>query len=102
MYPKTEVHNLGRYLTIMRIRQLSWRQAHSYLVADRFDVIETQDNDQFNTVSFFGYVRGTYFDKSNQVHLNGLGDYELASVTRVEDPCPIEKKVSAKQKQKEL
>jgi len=29
------------------------------------------------TVSFYGYVRGTFFSKDNKVHISGLGDYKL-------------------------
>jgi ribosome biogenesis protein BMS1 len=79
-YPKTEVHNLGRYISIQKIKPLSWRVQHSYVVADRFDVIETPDNQEHNTVSFFGYVRGTYLDKHQRIHVNGLGDYEIKSI----------------------
>lgn len=34
--------------------------------------------------------------------MNGLGDYEIKSITRIEDPCPIELKKTVKQKQAEL
>ena len=68
------------------------------MVTDRFDVVETPERPSSNTVSFYGYVRGTYLDKHNRVHLNGLGDYDIASITKVEDPCPIEVKRSAKEK----
>ena len=101
-YPKTEIHNLGRYISIQKIKPLSWRSAHSYVVADRFDVIETPDDTEYNTVSFFGYVRGTYLDKLQRIHVNGLGDYEIKSISTVEDPCPIELKKTVKQKQTEL
>jgi ribosome biogenesis protein BMS1 len=67
------------------------------VVADRFDVIETQEDDH-NIVSFYGYVRGTYLDKNNRVHVNGLGDYEIKSINILEDPCPIEARKSVKQK----
>lgn len=92
------MHNLGRYISIQKIKPLSWRVQHSYVVADRFDVIETQDSSDFNTVSFFGYVRGTYLDKQQRIHVNGLGDYEIKSIQRVDDPCPIEIKKTVKQK----
>lgn len=98
MYPKTEVHNLGRYLTIMKTKQLSWRVQHSYLVADRFDVIETPEDQVNNTVSFYGYVRGTYMDKNSRLHLNGLGDFDIKNIQKVDDPCPIEMKKTVKQK----
>jgi ribosome biogenesis protein BMS1 len=34
--------------------------------------------------------------------VNGLGDYEIKSIQKVEDPCPIEVKKTVKQKQTEL
>jgi hypothetical protein len=60
---------------------LNWRKEHSYVVADRFDVIENQDESEHNTVTFYGYVRGTYLDKNNTMHVNGLGDYTIKSIT---------------------
>jgi len=83
MYPRTEIHNLGRFITIQKIKPISWRVNHSYVVADRFDVIETPEDQEFNTVSFFGYVRGTYLDKHNRVHVNGLGDFDIKSILKM-------------------
>jgi len=54
--------------------------SHSYVVADRFDVIEQTNNPDYNTVSFYGYIRGTYLDKNLRIHVNGLGDYEIKSI----------------------
>lgn len=71
------------------------------MVADRYDVIETLDESEHNTVTFYGWVRGTYLDKNNRMHVNGLGDYEIKSITQIEDPCPVEARKSVKQKQKE-
>jgi ribosome biogenesis protein BMS1 len=59
-------------------------------------VIETPDHNECNTVSFYGYVRGTYLDKHQRIHVNGLGDYEIKSIQKVEDPCPIELKKTVK------
>ena len=102
MYPQTEVHNLGRFITVQKIKPLSWRINHSYVVADRFDMIENQqENLQYNTVSVYGYVRGTYLDKNQKVHVNGLGDYEILNIQKMEDPCPIEIKKTVKQRQAE-
>ena len=68
------------------------------MVTDRFDVVETPDKSNTNTVSFYGYVRGTYLDKHNRLHVTGLGDYDISSIQKVDDPCPIELKRSAKEK----
>jgi ribosome biogenesis protein BMS1 len=102
LYPKTEVHNLARFITVQKIKPLSWKINHSYVVADRLDMIETQQaDDKYNTISVYGYVRGTYLDKHQRVHLNGLGDFDIKNITKVEDPCPIELKKTVKQKQAE-
>ena len=60
-----------------------------------------QENDQYNTVSVFGYVRGTYLDKNQRVHVNGLGDFDILNIAKIEDPCPVELKKTVKQKQAE-
>lgn len=70
------------------------------MVCDKFDVVETQDQADYNLVSFYGYVRGTYLDRHQRVHINGLGDFEVDTLTSVEDPCPIELKRTVKEKQK--
>lgn len=65
-------------------------------------MIETHtEDDKFNTITVFGYVRGTYLDKNQRIHLNGLGDYDIKHIAKVEDPCPIELKKTVKQKQVE-
>ena len=69
------------------------------MVSDRFDVVETIDNKKTNLVSFYGYIRVTYLDKNQRVHINGIGDYDIASLTKIDDPCPIELKRTVKEKQ---
>ena len=64
-------------------------------------MVETPYAEEKNTVSFYGYVRGTYLDRHTRVHINGIGDFDLANVTRIDDPVPIEMKKTVKQKQKE-
>ena len=36
MYPKTEVLNLSRFVSVMKFRPLIWRNTHPYVVADRY------------------------------------------------------------------
>ncbi len=57
------------------------------------------DNPNTNMVSFYGYVRGTFLDKNQRVHINGIGDYEITSLSKIDDPCPIELKRTVKEKQ---
>lgn len=37
-----------------------------------------------------------------RVHVNGLGDFDIASITVIEDPVPIELKKTVREKQAEL
>ena len=36
-YPKNEVQNLARFISIMKFRPLQWRNAHPYLLCDRME-----------------------------------------------------------------
>jgi ribosome biogenesis protein BMS1 len=64
-----------------------------------------QENPNCNRdVTLCGYVRGTHLKASSLMHLIGAGDYEIASITKLEDPCPLpqssdsDRKVSLKAK----
>jgi len=35
-YQKTEVHNLGRFISVMKFRPLQWRTTHPYILVDRY------------------------------------------------------------------
>ena len=35
MYPKMEVHNLARFISVMKFRPMQWRANHPYILADR-------------------------------------------------------------------
>jgi len=59
-------------------------------MADRFDVVETPQEPETNIVSCYSYIRGSFFDKTHKVHLNGLGDFPITNVTRLSDPCPLQ------------
>ena len=43
MYFKLEIHNLSRFLAVIKPRQAEWRATHSYMLTDRFEVIESED-----------------------------------------------------------
>lgn len=114
LYMKMQMHNLARYLRVIKPTIPGFRLNHPYVLADRFDVTflankSTSDPEEDVMVSFFGYVRGNNFSKNANLHLNGLGDYSIDYITKVEDPCPIEtieikgkKKRTLKQKEKVL
>jgi ribosome biogenesis protein BMS1 len=107
-YRKHEVKRLSLYVSRVKFRPLVWRNTHPFMVVDRVEDV-TPHGDRENgerEVALFGYVRGTHFKSTMQVHLVGAGDFSIANMDALDDPCPVkkdsdkEKSLSAK-KQKE-
>ena len=89
LYPKIQIHNLARYLKVIKPVALQYRINNPYIFSDKYITHLTNDEDE-TVVSFFGYVRGGAFNKNRYVYINGLGDYKIESVKTVNDPCPYE------------
>ncbi|KAI1379351.1 DUF663-domain-containing protein [Hypoxylon crocopeplum] len=94
-YPDREVHNLSRFLSVMKNpRPLIWRNSHPYTIIDSFrDVTHPtqieEDEKCDRSVALSGYLRGTNFSGHNQrVHIPGLGDFTVSSIEALPDPCP--------------
>ncbi|OQE46588.1 hypothetical protein PENCOP_c001G08884 [Penicillium coprophilum] len=94
-YPDREVHNLSRFLSVMKNpRPLVWRNSHPYALADRFlDITpptQIEENPKCDrTVALYGYLRGTNFPSHGaRVHVPGVGDLTVANIEGLPDPCP--------------
>lgn len=94
-YPDREVHNLSRFLSIMKNpRPLVWRNSHPYALADRFlDITpptQIEENPKCDrTVALYGYLRGTNFPANGaRVHVPGVGDLTASGIEGLPDPCP--------------
>lgn len=94
-YPDREVHNLSRFLSVMKNpRPLVWRNSHPYCLADRFldvtppaDIEENEKCDR--QIALYGYLRGTNFPAMNaRVHIPGVGDLTVKEIEALPDPCP--------------
>lgn len=95
IYPKIQIHNLARYLKVIKPVTLQYRVNNPYVFCDKYIVhlenTNTQkEEDSEITVSFFGYVRGGHLNKNRYVYINGLGDYKLDGIKVINDPCPYE------------
>ncbi|XP_052207209.1 uncharacterized protein LOC127811408 [Diospyros lotus] len=93
-YHKREVHNLARFISVMKFHHLSWRVSHPYILVDRFEDITPPervhvDNKCDRNVTLYGYLRGCNLKKGTKVHIAGVGDYNLAGITSLADPCPL-------------
>ncbi|KUI69048.1 Ribosome biogenesis protein bms1 [Cytospora mali] len=94
-YPDREIHNLSRFLSIMKNpRPLIWRNSHPYSIIDSWRDIthptKVEEDDMCDrTIVISGYLRGTNFSSQGQrVHIPGLGDYTVANMEVLPDPCP--------------
>ncbi|RMJ29128.1 Ribosome biogenesis protein bms1 [Aspergillus sp. HF37] len=94
-YPDREVHNLSRFLSVMKNpRPLIWRNSHPYALADRFlDITpptQVEENPKCDrSVALYGYLRGTNFPAQGaRVHVPGVGDLTVSGIEALPDPCP--------------
>ncbi|XP_050073553.1 ribosome biogenesis protein BMS1 homolog [Anopheles maculipalpis] len=109
-YLKNEIRNLGRFISVMKFRPLTWRGAHSYMIADRMEDITNAEQIRLNAkcdrnVVLYGYVRGVPLKKENMVHIAGLGDMPIDELSTLPDPCPLpsgEKKRNLMEKERLL
>ncbi|KAJ6512113.1 GTP binding protein [Mycena vitilis] len=94
-YPDTEILNLSRFVSVMKFRPLVFRNAHPYLLADRIEDLTPREEVRQSkgkcdrNVTVYGYLRGTNLRVGTKVHVPGVGDLQMKSVTILGDPCPL-------------
>lgn len=102
-YPKREVLNLARFVSVMKFRPLQWRSSRAYLVADRIEDVTPPAEVATakarggggvgcdRTVRVFGYVRGAPLrgGQAPRLHVAGVGDTVALGVDVLPDPCPL-------------
>ncbi|KAI3903001.1 hypothetical protein MKW92_042185 [Papaver armeniacum] len=94
MYRKSQIHELARFISDMKLHPLSWRAAHPYLLVDHFEDITPperlhMDRKCDRKISLAGYLRGCNIKKGTKVHIAGVGDFPMAGITKLADPCPL-------------
>lgn len=93
-YLRNEIKNLGRFISVMKFRPLTWRTTHSYLLGDRYEDLTNLELIRQNpkcdrNVSLYGYVRGVPLNKNTFIHIAGYGDAKIHEVSYLPDPCPL-------------
>ncbi|KAJ0969389.1 hypothetical protein J5N97_022266 [Dioscorea zingiberensis] len=93
-YAKREIHNLARFISVMKFHPLSWRVAHPYIVVDRLEDVTPPGRLHENrkcdrNITLYGYLRGCNLKRGSKVHIAGVGDCAIAGVTSLSDPCPL-------------
>lgn len=79
-YPKNEIHNLARFVSVMKFRPTQWRSDHSHVIVDRLEDLTSQESIRVNskvdrTISLYGYVQGTFLKSHVSVHIPGRMNY---------------------------
>ncbi|XP_049750621.1 ribosome biogenesis protein BMS1 homolog [Elephas maximus indicus] len=93
-YQNQEIHNLGRFITVMKFRPLTWQTSHPYILADRMEDLTNPEDIRTNIkcdrkVSLYGYLRGAYLKNKSQIHMPGVGDFAVSDVSFLPDPCAL-------------
>ncbi|KAJ3296166.1 Glycoside hydrolase 2 (Mannanase, beta-galactosidase) [Rhizoclosmatium sp. JEL0117] len=93
-YMKQEILNLSRFISVMKFRPLSWRNAHPYVLSDRVEDLTdpslVHDNPKCDrTIALYGYLRGTNLKTSSKIHIPGSGDHAIHHLSALPDPCPL-------------
>jgi ribosome biogenesis protein BMS1 len=92
IYRNSDVLKLHRLLVTTTPKIQNWRNTHGCVLLDRYEDItdsrEIERNENCSrTIAFYGYVRGHAIKPNQPVHIPGLGDFEIAHLSRQEDPC---------------
>ncbi|KAL1707544.1 hypothetical protein EV121DRAFT_288419 [Schizophyllum commune] len=94
-YPDSEIMNLSRFIGVMKFRPLVFRNTHPYVLVDRLEDMTPREEVRQSkgkcdrTVTLYGYVRGTNLRHHTRVHVPGVGDFDVDSVEKLGDPCPM-------------
>eukprot|EP00467_Chlorarachnion_reptans_P021670 CAMPEP_0114511848 /NCGR_PEP_ID=MMETSP0109-20121206/14635_1 /TAXON_ID=29199 /ORGANISM="Chlorarachnion reptans, Strain CCCM449" /LENGTH=1201 /DNA_ID=CAMNT_0001691441 /DNA_START=230 /DNA_END=3835 /DNA_ORIENTATION=+ len=100
-YPKREILNLARFISVTKFRPLKWRNTHGYIVADRWedvtdDVLVHENAKVDRKLCIYGYVRGTAIKPTQRIHMLGVGDFAIQAVDVLPDPCGLPDKKNIK------
>ncbi|KAI8809900.1 hypothetical protein BJ742DRAFT_852387 [Cladochytrium replicatum] len=92
-YPKTEILNLSRFISVMKFRPLVWRNTHPYVLVDRVEDLTDpealhQQPKMDRHVALYGYLRGVNLKPNMKVHIPGAGDFSIETIKMLPDPCP--------------
>lgn len=109
-YLKNEIQNLGRFISVMKFRPLTWKGTHSHVLVDRVEDVTNTEMIRQNPkcdrdIVLYGYVRGVPMNKELSVHIAGYGDARMEELGSIPDPCPMpgtEKKRNLLEKERML
>ncbi|XP_049852237.1 uncharacterized protein LOC126329994 [Schistocerca gregaria] len=100
-YPKRDILNLSRYISLQKYRPLIWRNTYPYVLVDRImdatDLETVRKNKLVDRkVYFYGYIHGANLKLGMKIHIPGMDDFDIKSVQVLDDPCPRPKSKKVK------
>ncbi|KAH0484893.1 MAG: hypothetical protein KVP17_003841 [Porospora cf. gigantea B] len=96
LYKKRDVQNLARFLAVQKVKPLTFRAAHPYVLPLTFEDHSEDLDAETKEIHFFGYLKGARLRERQSVHIPGAGDFEISSIEACKDPCPLPDKQGSK------
>ncbi|CAB3397898.1 unnamed protein product [Caenorhabditis bovis] len=97
-YKYNEIHNLTRFISVMKFRPMVWKDAHPYVLCDRFEDITNAETLRLDPlvdrhIAMYGWVHGAHLKNHSSVHVPGVGDMRISNVSSLSDPCPLPEEI---------
>eukprot|EP00668_Euglena_longa_P014485 GGOE01018475.1.p1 GENE.GGOE01018475.1~~GGOE01018475.1.p1 ORF type:complete len:1161 (-),score=460.16 GGOE01018475.1:68-3310(-) len=106
-YLPREMLNLARFIGVSALKPQNWRTTHPAILVDRVEdltpPVEVEKDPLCpRTVCMYGFIRGKALRPTQKVHIPGIGDFSIADISVLEDPCPLPSKALVKNRQRHL
>ncbi|XP_047327231.1 pre-rRNA-processing protein TSR1 homolog [Impatiens glandulifera] len=91
-YPADTKDELHKFMWLFRDQRLSvphWRNQRPYLMAQKVDMVDDDNNTEECTLLLSGYLRSRSLSIYQPVHVSGAGDYQISYIEVLKDPCPL-------------
>ncbi|VDO80977.1 unnamed protein product [Heligmosomoides polygyrus] len=91
-YKKNELHNLVRFISVIKFRPMVWRDAHPYMLCRSPSIVSNLLRSQPSadrTICLYGWLHGAHLKNHSSVHIPGVGDLRIKDVSSIPDPCPL-------------
>ncbi|KAG9138788.1 hypothetical protein Leryth_007419 [Lithospermum erythrorhizon] len=90
----TEIYDGAKLFIYLGLSMESTLNVKYIILPDRFEDVTPPEKVETNNkcdrnVTLYGYLRGCNLKKGTRVHIAGVGDYSLAGITALADPCPL-------------
>lgn len=86
---KDELHKFMWLFKGQRLSAPHWRNQRPYLMAQKVDIVNDDQNPGKSTLLLTGYLRAHSLSVNQLVHVSGVGDFQLSKIEVIKDPLPL-------------